>query len=112
MSAHISTNFVVVDIIDNLSACTALHRRAAAIHVPFLIAGETLTGLVAALLATAQTDGCHGSSSGRGCFSVDAYFGLLAVIMLVSMAGFLVLEGRHLCGGAVPKLQLRCCWQH
>jgi len=59
-------------------------------YTPALIAGESLTGLLAALAALAQTGGGGGGGE-QPLFSVGAFFGGLAVVMLASMAAYVAL---------------------
>jgi hypothetical protein len=68
-------------------------QRYQRVNISGLIAGETLTGLLAVLIATAQSSEW---GAGGGKLSVTIYFFLMALIMALSAVGFLVLEGRLL----------------
>lgn len=72
-------------------------RYRSRIALPSLNVGESLTGLVAALLATAQVGG--GGSTYNPNFSVAVFLISLGVLMLISMAAFLALE----CGSWAKK---------
>ena len=61
-------------------------------YTPALIAGESLTGLLAALGALAMGGGDGGGGGGAAQrFSVGAFFGGLATVMLVALAAFVAL---------------------
>ena len=60
----------------------------ASYYTVFLLSGEALTGLIASLLATAQTL----TKGNKVSFSVSVYFVVLAILMGLAISGFLFVD--------------------
>jgi hypothetical protein len=82
-----------VDCLTSVLFYPMVGRYRSRIALPSLNVGETLTGLVAALLATAQIGG--GGSTYQPNFSVGLFFCCLAILMGMSMVAFVALEWGH-----------------